>query len=292
MARPISEIYDQMVAEKETFTELQGLQPAIDTSQTLLQNLTSSSRVSIWRLLLWVQAAGIHFHETMFDAHKAEVQDILAQSIPGSLPWYRDVALDYQHGDPLLYIDRKFQYSAINLEKKIVTQAAAVEAGNVLTIKVAKGASTLEKLSSAEFTAFKAYMNQRKYAGTRMSFITDDPDDLRIEYTIYFDPLVLASDGSLLSDSAVFPVSDTITEFIKKLPFNSVINLTRLTDSIQNTTGVVDPVLTLAEAKYAAYDFESFNTPSDKFSYLANAGYMRISPSFPLSSSLTFVANV
>ena len=41
MARTISEIYNAIISEKQNQTELTALQPAIDNSQTLLEDLTS-----------------------------------------------------------------------------------------------------------------------------------------------------------------------------------------------------------------------------------------------------------
>ena len=53
MARTIGEIYDLLVAEKNNQPTLAALQPAIDDEQTLLSDLTSASKVAIWRLWLY-----------------------------------------------------------------------------------------------------------------------------------------------------------------------------------------------------------------------------------------------
>ena len=99
MARTISEIYDSMVSEKETMTELVKLQPAVDNHQSLLNDLTTSSKVALWRLLFWVVSVAIWIVESLFDTHKEEIEILLQNSIPGTAPWYRLSALEFQFGD-------------------------------------------------------------------------------------------------------------------------------------------------------------------------------------------------
>ena len=109
-------------------------------------------------------------------------------------------------------------------------------------------------------------------------------DLLKLFYKIYYNPLVLAPDGSLLSEASTFPVQNTINSFIKSLQFNGEFNLTALTDALQKTEGVVDPVLTSAEAKFGSYQYQ----PIVDF-YVANAGYLKIDTDFPLSNTLTYI---
>ena len=69
MARQISEIYNELVLEKQNFTQLNALQPNIDSSQTLLNDLNTSSKVAVWRLIFFVVAVGIWSLENIFDIH-------------------------------------------------------------------------------------------------------------------------------------------------------------------------------------------------------------------------------
>ena len=92
MARTIKQIYDAMITEKETFSSLNTLVPNPDTAQTFLSDLTTSSKVAIWRLMFWVVAVAIWSHEQIFDQHKAELIEIGNNLITGTKRWYKEQA--------------------------------------------------------------------------------------------------------------------------------------------------------------------------------------------------------
>ena len=75
MARTILEILDDIITEKETHAELDNLQPKPDNSQTFLDDLTTTSKVAIWRLWAFTTAVAIFAHEKIFDSHKLEVEN-------------------------------------------------------------------------------------------------------------------------------------------------------------------------------------------------------------------------
>ncbi len=61
MARKILEIYDEIIEEKELQPSLTGLLPLGETSDNLLDDLTSGSKVAVWRLWAYLTAvANIH----------------------------------------------------------------------------------------------------------------------------------------------------------------------------------------------------------------------------------------
>jgi hypothetical protein len=285
MARTISQIYNSMVLEKETMTELNALQPAIDNSQTLLSDLTSASRVAVWRLIFFVVSVSIWTLEKLFDEHIAWIDNRASELIVGSKKWYNTVALNYQHGDSLVLINDKFQYATINEANKIINLASVNEVGGQVLVKVAKlSGSTPIPLTTPELEAFQAYMKSMKFAGTVLNAISRPADQLMINYRIYYDPLVLSSTGESLSTPGVYPVEEAINNYIKKLPFDGIFKVTSLTDQIQLANGVVDPVFESAEVKFGA---NPYNQLIDK--YNPNAGYMEIDPANPLSTTITYI---
>ncbi len=84
MARTVKEIYNEMVLEKQSMSTLNGLHPGIDNAQTLLTDLTTQSKVTIWRLLFFVTAVGIWIHEKLFDKHKEEIEIRANELITGT----------------------------------------------------------------------------------------------------------------------------------------------------------------------------------------------------------------
>jgi len=288
MARDLTEIYNELVTEKQTFTTLNGLQPAIDDSQTLLNDLTTTSKVAIWRLMLFVVAVGIWTHENIFDLHKAEIEALAAQFIGGTVEWFQSTALAFQYGDSLQFIDQKYSYPVIDTSKQIVQRCAIDEVSGQLRVKAAKLSGGLPvPLSTPELNAFSAYINQIKFAGVNVVITSNVADKLKLTYKVFYNPLVLTATGEDIDNPGVFPAEDAINNHIQNLPFNGVLNLTSLTDSVQAAAGVVDPVLTSAEAKFGALAY----TPIVE-NYKADAGYLEIDAGFPLNTSITYVANV
>ncbi len=283
MARTIQEIFQEIITEKETFSSLDDLVPNPDSAQTFLDDLTSSSKVAIWRLQFWVMAVAIFIHESLFDTFKADVETRALEIIPATTIFYVLEALKFQLGDELIFTDGTFKFedstSAAALAKKIITQASARDINQVVTLKIAKddGSGGLEKLTPTEVTAFEAYLDNIKIAGTKTIVISDDPDLLKVAYTIQFDPLVMKEDGTLIEDGTS-PVQEAIDAYIEGLPFDSIFRVQDLTDAIQLARGVVNAVADVVEAKFALLDFEDILAVQTE-TYLPNAGYLVTDPS-------------
>lgn len=303
MSRTISEIFDEIILEKETFNSLAGLESPVvpDTAQNMLTELTTASKVAIWRLMFWVIAVAIFIHEKLFEVFKSDVETRALEIVPATTRFYVIESLKFQLGDELVFDGEKFIYldttSVTALAKQIIEQASARDINQVVTIKIAKddGSGGLEKLTGTEKTAFEAYLNQIKIAGTKTIVISDDPDTLKVAYTIQLDPLVMkAVDGSLIEDGT-FPVQEAIDGYIEGLPFDSIFRVQDLTDAIQAARGVVNAVADVVEAKFGTLDFSDILTVTTE-TYLPNAGYLVTDPS-PIvvltpadyDSSLTYV---
>jgi len=285
MSRTIQVIFDSIITEKETFSSLDDLVPNPDTSQTFLTDLTTASKVAIWRLWFWVVAFAIFTHEKLFDEHVKEVEARAKEITPGVTRWYVSESKKFQNGDELVFDEptQKFIYldttTAAAIAKQIIEQASARDLNQVVTIKVAKddGGGGLEKLTASEKTAFEAYLDQFKIAGTKTLVISDDPDTLQIAYTIEFDPLVLKVDGTLIEDNTS-PVQVAIDGYIEGLPFDSAFRVQDLTDAIQLARGVVNAIADVVKTKFGALTFvDVLATPTE--TDLPNAGYYVTEPS-------------
>lgn len=288
MARTVTEIYQQLVAEKNTQPHINSLQPTIDDEQTLLADLTTPSKVAAWRLIFYIVAVAIWVHESLWDLMKKQLEDIAAFSRPGTSLWYQQESFKFQFGDNLVWnaATMKYEYATVDLLKQIIKRCAVVEGGGFVRIKVAKLVSgVVTPLSSAELAAFDAYINDIKFAGTDTICSSYLPDLLKLVYKIYYDPLVLAANGSLLSNPAIFPVEVAINNFISNLPFNGVFELSELIDAMQAASGVEDVIQVSAEAKYALLPYAPIVER-----YMPNAGYLIIDPLFPLNTQLTYQA--
>ena len=250
MARTISEIYDAMIAEKEAMTELAALQPLVDSSQTLLSDLTSTSKAAVWRLMFWVVAVAMWTLEKLWDVFKAEVDAIVDTSIPGTAQWYRDQCFLFQYGYEMVYSNYRFNYEISDATKQIIKRASVQEFGGSLLIKVAKEESgNVVPLDTDELEAFSAYINQIKFAGTFINIISLDSDLINITLTVYYDAKVMNSSGQLLSNTGVEPVTNAIEEYLATLPFNGVYRNSDMINAVHAADGVVDVVAGTVQAK-------------------------------------------
>lgn len=280
MARPISDIYDEMIQEKETLSSLSGLTPDPETYTNLLSRFSSSSKVAIWRLLFYIVAASIYAFEVLMDRFKEDVEELAAQAEAGTIRWYQEQSLVFQLGDTLIYQDGKYQYATIDTSLQVVKRSAAIERPDgYVIIKTAKldSSNAPIPLSSTELTGLRSYYEQIKFAGTFVEVVSFDPDDLKLEYDIYYSAQIPLVD----IQATVF---EAVNNYIQNLPFNGELNINKLTDALQVVEGVIDPHFQSAEARYGSLPFVSFDRE-----YLSNAGYLRIDPAFPLSSTFNFI---
>jgi len=270
MARTISEIYDSIITEKQTMTSLNDLQPNIDSSQDLLTDLTSSSKVAVWRLWAFITAVAINVFEIIHDQHVAAIELRATQIPTGTTIWYHEQSLLFQFGDVLSWNGIQYVYDPITPANRIVSLASVVDQGFQVRIKAAKLSGGLPvALSVAELSSFEGYWNQKRFAGTAMLVTSTAGDDIFTDYFIKYDALILAPDGSLLSNPLIFPVEDSIELYIRNLPFDGVLSLMQMTDAVQSVSGVLDVTLNDAQAKFGLIPYSSINKE-----YLPDAGYL------------------
>lgn len=241
MARTINEIYDAIIAEKETRTNLEGLGPIGDNATQLADDLNSDSKVAIWRLWAYITAVAMHVHEVLWDIFKADIEKIAASAPAGTPGWYYKKVLEYQHGDELVYVDQQYKYATIDLDNRIVARCAIDErADGVVVVKVAKLDGTdLAPLSNDEKNGLISYVAKIKFAGTRSSVFTASPDVVNIVYNLYYDPIVPLVELQTAIDSAMI-------NFSANMPFNGALNVNKFTDALQAVNGVKDPVFVSA----------------------------------------------
>lgn len=279
MSRTLQQIYDEIIDEKQSLSNLNALLPNSNAYfADFLTDLASNSRVAIWRLIAWVFAYATWTHEQLWDIFKAEIEDIAAKALAGTPRWYYERVLEFQYGDILVYEDGQYKYATIDELLKIVKYCAIEErADGVVLVKSAKDNSgTPEPLTAFELTALTAYLQDIKFAGTLLSVVSFPADQLQVYYEVFYDPIVPEAEVKALVEAA-------INSFIKNLPFNGRFNITNLTDAIQLLKGVVDPVFVDAQARYGILPY----TVIDR-EYNSNAGYLEIDPTFPLSTTITY----
>lgn len=292
MTRTIAEIQQEMITAKEAESSLSGL--------------TSTSQTAIWNLIFYICAVSIKVTEDLYDVLEADVEERRLEIPVGVLKWYAAESLLFQYGDSLeftnTFVDENgdtqvligniLTYNPVVPDNRVVDLAAADIVNGIVVIKAAKVTSGVaEPLSAPELSAFTAYWTEKRFAGTSISIISTNPDLLKAEYTITYDPQILDTDGSLLSDAVTFPVEDAIDAFLQTFQsdnFAGTMQVMKLTDAIQAASGVLNTVADNIEGKPDGGSYIDVLALTEQV-YTANAGYMKIDPAFPLSTTLTYL---
>jgi hypothetical protein len=272
MARSIEKIYSEIILAKEAKAELSALD--------------STSVTAIWRLWAYVTATAIFTIETMWDLFRAEIEGIIASQKPGSLIWYRQICLGFKLGVSLTNVNGRLGYP-INDVMPLISQCSVKEAADGLVIKVAKDVNgQLEPLSVVELNSFSSFIAQMKYAGTPVRIVNAPANLLKMNISIYYDPLIIKQSGEQITDSKKI-VEESILNHLKSLQFDGRLKRSSLVTAIMETKGVQDCQVYSLMQKYESYPYEEI-----ELSHVPESGYFKIDPLFPLSTSINYYPHV
>lgn len=124
------------------------------------------SKVSVLGLIMWVCAYVQALVLRKLDDWKAEVNATADATRYGTLPWWKQMVVEFQLGDSLEVIDGRMAYAEVDEAKRIVTAATIGTVGRVLSIKVAKGTDgQRQALTADERVALQSYVDAIKPVG-------------------------------------------------------------------------------------------------------------------------------
>jgi hypothetical protein len=255
------------------------------------------SMVSIESLLFNEVAAAGWTLESLFDLFRSEVEWQLSELKPHTLRWYANKAKAFRFWQALIPETDRYDDTGMTEEQieatQVVKHAAAVEGGEVdqfrLLIKVAgESDGNLSPLTGQQLTALSDYFKKVKDAGVKLDITSSNADDLTGYIRIYYNPMVMASDGMLLAGGGS-PVRTAIDGYLRNLPFNGLFTVMALTDAIQRAAGVdIVQVVDL----YSRQAQVPYTTVVDRLT--PYAGYMRV-PSYSAADDhymkIEYIAN-
>jgi hypothetical protein len=277
MARTLSEIQTVIINK-------------IQENEEVSQKLTSTSTTAIWRQMVYAVAFAIWSLEVLWDIFRAEINTEMAKQRVHTKQWYRQKALDFQYGFPVIdetdLFDNTGATEADIEASKIIKQAACIKmiSGSgygILRIKAARQVGEeLQPLTEPQLDAVKHYFDRYAVdAGTQLIVTSKEADDVKLSVDVYYDPLVIGSNGARIDGTAAAPVLDGIKEFLKSLEFNGALIIDDLQRKIRSIDGVKTVRIKEARSKYSAYTYETTGVPNagliDEIR-IADAGYMKL----------------
>lgn len=209
------------------------------------------SSVSIENILIYIVAACHYVLYKAFDAHKVDIDALIAANIMPTTRWYHTKCLEFQYGDELIFDEatQSYRYQTVDAAKQIIKYAAVRDAGNTIDILVAKDSGGKPAiLNATELKAFSSYMSQIKIAGVLLNIQSLPADSIQIEAVITVDPQIITTSGVRISDGAK-PVEDAINQYLAGIVYGGTFNKTKCVDAIQAVSGVIDIDLKGVKAK-------------------------------------------
>jgi hypothetical protein len=272
MARNINEIKDSMTAEfmaSDAAQDKYGFAPGAAFGDVF-------SAVSLENIIFYCVAFCAWVVESLFDTHKQEVLRIIDTLKPHSAAWYVTIAKAFQYSFDLLPDSDKFDNGTHTTDEietsKIVKYAAVIEFPQKLQMKVAKlSGNDLTGLATDELAAFTTYIQQVKDAGVRLEILTAPADLLKLGLRIYYDALLLKSDGTRIDGEDGNVVETAIKQYLSSIEFDGTVVLAKLVDALQAVEGVKIPHIDLAQFKYGDLPYQNIDVK-----YQPMAGYMRL----------------
>lgn len=275
--RTIDSIFQSLLTEKNTFSSLTGLTTTTTDLSTLLSELNSDSKVSTWRLLQYIESTGIWSLENLMEIFINDIETEKATASIGSKLWYVEQALAFQYGDILQINPSTYRpyYTTVDTSKQIVGSCSAQEAGGKLILKIRGKNSDI--LTSDELNALYSYIAQIKFAGVRVQVRNSVADDLKLYFTILYDPQRPVAD--IQTD-----VESVINDYIANIEFDSSFKTNALIDKLQVIKGVSDVQWNnLYVMNHPNNTYTSFTWSTTSY-----AGYFAIDGSYPLSDTITY----
>jgi len=256
-----------------------------------LATLNSTSKVSVWRLWVYVVSFVANTVRELVSIHKDEINWLIEQQRVTGLKYYQEKVLQYRYGHPF---DREnLVYTGVYTDAEIVAaqivKRAAVltinrDGRQILFIKLATIDinGKLAKIDAPAMLLVQDYMFPNTAAGTNIEYYSDNADELKMDIDVYIDPQILSVDGTRIDGSSNTPIPDAIDAFLSDLNFNfkGELIVSKLERALENLEGVIDNSVKVKSA-YANYQTPANWQLIDE-SYIANSGYMEI-----LSENLT-----
>jgi len=231
MARTIDTIQAQIIANMQSNPALAGL--------------TSTSRRAIWRNITRVIAIAINLLEQVMDLFKSDIEVLVNSAAPATASWLQKKSLEFQYDatNPQIVqlVNMAPVYPVIAPELRIITRCSVKsELSGITRIKVAKSEPPAA-LSSGELSAFQDYINIIGIAGVNYIAQSTAADRLYIDADIYYQ----GQYSAIIQQTVI----DAIESFLANIPFDGVMKVVDIENTIRDVAGVNDVVLKNVRAR-------------------------------------------
>jgi len=275
--RTIDSIFKELLTEKETLTNLASLvkDPTILDQKTLISSL-DSSKVAEWVLWLYNVAVAANITEIGISKAVEEIKELIENQIIFTAPFFIKKAKEFQYPDLVRINPDTYQieYEVISPERQIISSATVTTLPSKLLLKVRR--KDTDSLSADEKTALESYLGAIKPVGTQIEVYNFPADEVGLYLEVLYQ-------GNVSLATVKAAVESTINDHLLNLDFDAVLRISGLVDRLQAISGVKDVWFTNGTG------VSDTGLPIEfQHTYNSRAGYLRINPATPLSSTIIY----
>ena len=248
-------------------------------AQGITINPTNWSQTNLLRLICYSFAIAQSLAEQLMDIYTANVQTIQNNSAAGSPQWIQDKVFKFQYSSTtpqnVVMTNGVPSYPVVNPALRIVT-ACAVSSGlpMFVSVKAAKGSTTLSALSASELSALQNYVTYIGNVGIVYTVTSQDPDRLYLEGEIYYN----GSYSSVIATNVINALDEYLLNLSRER-FGGDILVSDIEGVIKSVEGVNDVALEVIRPRYNSQAFGAGTTLKTGYDliqrkYTSSAGYL------------------
>ena len=231
-----------MARSKESIRDLMDIAQAAESS---LSGLNNPSQTAVFNLEKDVIAQEMNLHEQLWDELRDDLETQIAAAPPASPAWIQAQVLKFQYDatnpQVLQLINFAPSYPVIDTDLQIVTRCSVkTDLNKIVKIKVAKS-DPPATLAALEYSSLKGYLNNIMPAGVGFDLVNLDGDRLYVDAEVFYNGEYTSSIQS--------NVEAAINAYLANIPFDGLVRISELEDSIQAVAGVTDVKLNTIKAR-------------------------------------------
>lgn len=210
-----------------------------------LASLNNPSQTSIFNLEKDIVAQVTNLHEQLWDELRDDLEAQMTAAPPASPAWIQSQVLKFQYDatnpQVLQLINFAPNYPTIDEGLRIVTRCSVkTDLNKIVKIKVAKS-DPPTTLAGLEYSSLTGYLNNIMPAGVGFDLVNLSGDRLYVNAEVFYNGEYTSSIQS--------NVEAAINDYLANIPFDGLVRISELEDSIQAVPGVTDVKLKTIKAR-------------------------------------------
>ena len=245
----------------------------------------SPSAVALWSNIQSTIATEFSLLQNLMNIFESEVEAIIGKvTTPTDAWWQKQILLwQYSSTNPqVIQLDTTNffpYYAVVNAAYRLISNCSVVTTGNnIIQIKVTNNGAIL---TAPETTALTAYINSIAPAGIQWTIVNELPDRLYVNAQIYYN----GQYAPVISSTVI----SALDSYLKNIPFDGIVKISEIEDTIQAVPGVTDVVINSVAARRNITPFANKTTFTRFYSTYSGQIIQEDTGGQTFANTLTFI---